>query len=126
MMSERLGLIEDRRGEHGQQVLPKVFLPCVQSLPRHIISTYMLQREQSSSLRRLFRDQFIHPIRNPYKMSVAYPLSDPPGRTPAFQRIPVIPVMARPFVSNRAKRTLDIVERFVEEECVPAEAVYAA
>lgn len=32
--------------------------------------------------------------------------------------------MARPFVSERAKKTLDIVERFVEEECIPADAVF--
>lgn len=32
--------------------------------------------------------------------------------------------MARPFVSDRAKKTLDLVEAFVEEECIPADAVY--
>ncbi|KAF2208436.1 hypothetical protein CERZMDRAFT_122459 [Cercospora zeae-maydis SCOH1-5] len=36
-----------------------------------------------------------------------------------------IPVMARPFVSERAKKTLDLVEKFVEEECIPADTVYA-
>ncbi|KAI5364938.1 Putative acyl-CoA oxidase/dehydrogenase, central domain, acyl-CoA dehydrogenase/oxidase [Septoria linicola] len=35
-----------------------------------------------------------------------------------------IPYMARPFVSDRAKKTLDLVEKFVEEECVPADTVY--
>jgi len=40
---------------------------------------------------------------------------------PASQRIPPI---AAPFVSDRAKKTLDIVERFVEDECVPADAVF--
>ncbi|QIW99592.1 hypothetical protein AMS68_005110 [Peltaster fructicola] len=34
-----------------------------------------------------------------------------------------IPIIARPFVSDRAKKTLDIVEKFVEEECIPADAV---
>jgi acyl-CoA dehydrogenase len=35
-----------------------------------------------------------------------------------------IPVIARPFVSERAKKTLDIVEKFVDEECIPADPVY--
>ncbi|EON65895.1 acyl-CoA dehydrogenase [Coniosporium apollinis CBS 100218] len=43
------------------------------------------------------------------------------GHQSASARIPVI---ARPFVSDRAKKTLDIVEKFVEEECIPADAVY--
>ncbi|CAK3836966.1 Acyl- dehydrogenase family member 11 [Lecanosticta acicola] len=34
-----------------------------------------------------------------------------------------IPAIARPFVSDRAKKTLDLVEKFVEEECIPADAV---
>ncbi|KAK5732446.1 hypothetical protein LTR17_010502 [Elasticomyces elasticus] len=37
-----------------------------------------------------------------------------------------IPVIARPFVSDRAKATLDLVEKFVEEECIPADPVYAS
>lgn len=41
---------------------------------------------------------------------------------PASQRIPPI---AAPYVSERAKKTLDIVEKFVEEECIPADAVFA-
>lgn len=55
-------------------------------------------------------------------MSVPYLMNDPKGHVPASQRIPVI---ARPFVSERAKKTLDLVERFVEEECIPADAVFA-
>ncbi|KAL4938856.1 hypothetical protein BDV06DRAFT_200035 [Aspergillus oleicola] len=47
--------------------------------------------------------------------------NSPKGHIPASQRIPA---MARPFVSPRAKETLDLVEKFVEEECVPADAVY--
>ncbi|KAF2755926.1 acyl-CoA dehydrogenase NM domain-like protein [Pseudovirgaria hyperparasitica] len=43
------------------------------------------------------------------------------GYIPASERIPVI---ARPFVSERAKKTLDLVEKFVEEECIPADTVY--
>ncbi|KAF2841573.1 acyl-CoA dehydrogenase [Patellaria atrata CBS 101060] len=39
----------------------------------------------------------------------------------ASQRIPAI---ARPHVSERAKKTLDIVEKFVEEQCIPADSVY--
>lgn len=37
-----------------------------------------------------------------------------------------IPAIARPFLSQRALSTLDILSRFIEEECVPADAVYAA
>ncbi|KAF2680224.1 acyl-CoA dehydrogenase NM domain-like protein [Lentithecium fluviatile CBS 122367] len=43
------------------------------------------------------------------------------GHLPASQRVPVI---ARPWLSERATKTLDIVEKFVEEECIPADAVY--
>ncbi|KAF2404290.1 acyl-CoA dehydrogenase NM domain-like protein [Trichodelitschia bisporula] len=39
----------------------------------------------------------------------------------ASQRIPAI---ARPFVSDRAAKTLDLVEKFVEEECLPADTVF--
>ena len=55
-------------------------------------------------------------------MSVPYLLPSSSGKLSASQRIPVI---ARPFVSDRAKKTLDLVEKFVEEECIPADAVYA-
>lgn len=54
-------------------------------------------------------------------MSVPYLLNSPKGYIPASDRIPLI---ARPFVSERAKKTLDLVERFVEEDCVPADAVF--
>lgn len=54
-------------------------------------------------------------------MSVPYLVNSEKGYVPASQRIPVL---ARPFVSERAKKTLDIVERFVEEECIPADAVF--
>lgn len=54
-------------------------------------------------------------------MSVPYLMNSPNGHIPASERIPVI---ARPFVSDRAKKTLDLVERFVEEECIPADAVF--
>ncbi|KAJ5805796.1 Acyl-CoA dehydrogenase family member 11 [Penicillium pulvis] len=37
-----------------------------------------------------------------------------------------IPPIALPFVSDRAKKTLDLVEEFVEKECVPAEALFSA
>ncbi|KAL1620753.1 hypothetical protein SLS56_009523 [Neofusicoccum ribis] len=43
------------------------------------------------------------------------------GHVSASQRIPPI---ALPYVSDRAKKTLDLVEKFVEEECIPADAVY--
>ncbi|KIW24285.1 uncharacterized protein PV07_10012 [Cladophialophora immunda] len=55
-------------------------------------------------------------------MSVPYLINSAAGHIPASERIPVI---ARPFVSERAKKTLDLVERFVEEECIPADAVFA-
>ncbi|KAJ9302717.1 hypothetical protein DTO271G3_91 [Paecilomyces variotii] len=35
-----------------------------------------------------------------------------------------IPPIALPFVSEKAKKTLDLVEEFVEKECIPAEAVF--
>ena len=56
-------------------------------------------------------------------MSVPYLVNDPEGHPSASRRIPV---MARPFVSDRGKKTLDLVERFVEDECIPADAVFAA
>ncbi|KAF1366046.1 acyl-CoA dehydrogenase NM domain-like protein [Lizonia empirigonia] len=37
-----------------------------------------------------------------------------------------IPAAVRPLVSERAKKILDIVEKFVNEECIPADAVYKA
>lgn len=45
-----------------------------------------------------------------------------PGFIPASQRVPM---MARPFISERALKTLDMVEKFVEEECIPADPVMA-
>jgi acyl-CoA dehydrogenase len=52
-------------------------------------------------------------------MSVPYKLRS--TEKPASEKIPII---AQPFVSERAKKTLDIVEKFVEEECIPADLVY--
>ncbi|KAJ5752029.1 Acyl-CoA dehydrogenase family member 11 [Penicillium odoratum] len=37
-----------------------------------------------------------------------------------------IPPIALPFVSERARKTLDLVEEFVEKECIPAEGVFSA
>ncbi|CAL5871809.1 uncharacterized protein PFLUO_LOCUS6062 [Penicillium psychrofluorescens] len=37
-----------------------------------------------------------------------------------------IPPIAQPFVSDRAKKTLDLVEQFVENDCIPADAVFQA
>jgi acyl-CoA dehydrogenase len=75
-------------------------------------------------------------------MSVPYSLlaNSAAGHVPASQRVPVI---ARPFMSERAMKTLDIVrlapfplsynsslltplqvEKFVEEDCIPADAVF--
>lgn len=55
-------------------------------------------------------------------MSVPYLINSEKGHISASQRIPPI---ARPFVSDRAAKTLDLVERFVEEECIPADAVFS-
>lgn len=37
-----------------------------------------------------------------------------------------IPILARHLVSDRAKQTLDAVEKFVEEECIPADYLFQA
>ncbi|KAI5300853.1 hypothetical protein KEM55_004461 [Ascosphaera atra] len=37
-----------------------------------------------------------------------------------------IPAIALPHVSERAKKTLDLVEEFVEKECIPADTLYHA
>jgi acyl-CoA dehydrogenase len=37
-----------------------------------------------------------------------------------------IPILARHLVSDRAKQTLDAVEKFVEEECIPADVLFQA
>ncbi|KAK5662760.1 hypothetical protein OQA88_6167 [Cercophora sp. LCS_1] len=37
-----------------------------------------------------------------------------------------IPIAVRDRVSDRARKTLDVVAKFVEEECIPADAVYEA
>ncbi|MCJ1339379.1 hypothetical protein MMC09_004668 [Bachmanniomyces sp. S44760] len=37
-----------------------------------------------------------------------------------------IPIIARHAVSERAQKTLDLVERFVEQECIPADQVFYA
>jgi acyl-CoA dehydrogenase len=36
------------------------------------------------------------------------------------------PAILGPQMSDRAKKTLDIVEKFVNEECIPADAVWSA
>ncbi|KAK0626632.1 acyl-CoA dehydrogenase/oxidase [Immersiella caudata] len=37
-----------------------------------------------------------------------------------------IPIAVRDRISDRAKKTLDVVARFVEEDCIPADAVFEA
>ncbi|MCJ1298201.1 hypothetical protein MMC08_000990 [Hypocenomyce scalaris] len=37
-----------------------------------------------------------------------------------------IPILAQRAVSDRARRTLDLVEKFVNEDCIPAEPVFEA
>lgn len=44
-------------------------------------------------------------------------------KTTASQNIPII---AQPWISDRAKKTLDLIEKFVDQECIPADAVFAA
>lgn len=34
--------------------------------------------------------------------------------------------MTQPFVGEKARKMLDIIERWVDEECIPADAVYSA
>ncbi|KAL4942636.1 hypothetical protein BDV06DRAFT_211685 [Aspergillus oleicola] len=48
-------------------------------------------------------------------------LSDLKGKR--FKKIPPI---AQPFVSDKAKKTLDLVEEFVEKECIPSESLFTA
>ncbi|KAK5083042.1 hypothetical protein LTR05_006924 [Lithohypha guttulata] len=54
-------------------------------------------------------------------MSVPYLINSDKGYVPASQRIPSV---VKHLVSDRAKKALDLVERFVEEECIPADAVF--
>lgn len=54
-------------------------------------------------------------------MSVPYLINSDKGYIPASQRIPSV---VKHLVSDRAKKALDLVERFVEEECIPADAVF--
>ncbi|OBT48619.1 acyl-CoA dehydrogenase [Pseudogymnoascus sp. WSF 3629] len=37
-----------------------------------------------------------------------------------------IPIIVQPHISERAKKTLDIVKKFVEERCIPVDAVFHA
>ncbi|OGE46614.1 hypothetical protein PENARI_c165G06255 [Penicillium arizonense] len=54
-------------------------------------------------------------------MSVSSLINSQDGHIPASKRIPAI---ARPSISDRAKHALDIVEKFVEEECILADAIF--
>ncbi|KAI9837555.1 MAG: hypothetical protein M1819_007206 [Sarea resinae] len=47
-------------------------------------------------------------------------------RKPTLKASDRIPILARDKVSERAKQTLDIVEKFVDEECIPADDVFHA
>ncbi|KAI9877065.1 MAG: hypothetical protein M1823_007166, partial [Watsoniomyces obsoletus] len=38
----------------------------------------------------------------------------------------MIPPMALPFVSDKAKKMIDLVEKWVAEECIPADNVYSS
>jgi acyl-CoA dehydrogenase len=37
-----------------------------------------------------------------------------------------IPMVARHLISERAKQTLDLVQKFVEEDCIPADSLFQA
>lgn len=61
-----------------------------------------------------------------FEASMKMITSDPRAQKyilPASKRIPAV---CEPFVSQRAKETLDVVERFVEEDCVPADPIARA
>ncbi|KXT14456.1 hypothetical protein AC579_4808 [Pseudocercospora musae] len=60
----------------------------------------------------------------PYKIEASEELLTSIGGSGTLRASERIPMLARPFVSERAKKTLDLVEKFVEEECVPADTVY--
>ena len=63
---------------------------------------------------------------NKFETSSKYLTGDPKASKhilPASKRIPAI---TAPFVSDRAKQCLDTVEKFVEEECIPADPVMRA
>ncbi|KXS95813.1 hypothetical protein AC578_6263 [Pseudocercospora eumusae] len=51
------------------------------------------------------------------------PVAGAKPRLPASQRIP--PIVA-PFVSDKAKKLLDTLEQWIDEEVIPADAVYSA
>nr|POE76187.1 acyl-coa dehydrogenase family member 11 [Quercus suber] len=60
----------------------------------------------------------------PYKIEASQELLVG-NKTSQLKASEKIPRIALPFVSERAKKTLDIIEKFVEEECIPADAVYS-
>lgn len=59
----------------------------------------------------------------PVSASGIPPIDSKSKPLPASQRVPAI---ALPFVSDRAKKYLDLIEKFVEEECIPADPVAGA
>ncbi|KAF2766688.1 acyl-CoA dehydrogenase NM domain-like protein [Teratosphaeria nubilosa] len=62
----------------------------------------------------------------PYKIEASQELllgnTGSSGQPTASQKIPII---ARDHVSEKAKKALDLVEKFVEEECIPADPICA-
>ena len=63
---------------------------------------------------------------NKFDASMKMLTSDPRAQKyilPASKRIPAV---CEPFVSQRAKETLDAVEKFVEEDCIPSDPVIRA
>ncbi|KAK3048858.1 hypothetical protein LTR09_009753 [Extremus antarcticus] len=60
----------------------------------------------------------------PYKIEAMEELLVNNGKNTPTKASDRIPIIAKPFVSERALKLLDVVEKFVEEECIPADAVY--
>lgn len=48
------------------------------------------------------------------------------GGAPKVSASEAIPPVAQPFVSDKARKMIDLVERWVAEECIPADAVYSS
>lgn len=63
---------------------------------------------------------------NKFEASMKMLTADPRVKKHILPASKRIPVLCEPFVSQRAKDTLDLVEKFVEEDCVPADPVMRA
>ena len=61
-----------------------------------------------------------------FQASMKMLTSDPQAQKRLPSASKRIPAICEPFVSQRAKEALDVIEKFVEEECVPADPVARA